>query len=351
MTKAGVKLLDFGLAKTKAGAGEVDGAGGLSALATEQPLTAQGTILGTLLYMSPEQLQGRDADARSDIFSFGLVLYEMLTGTRAFAGSSPASIIGAILERPAPIIQPERLHRGVNRVIGTCLAKDPDDRFQTARDLKRAIEWTAAGITSGNEPATPAPRASRTWIAWAAAAAICAALAVIGWLRPQPSAGPPADLALTIAPPAASGISPVGSSLATPKISPDGSFVTYHDRAGVLQLRRLNSISAQPLRGASGVLNTETWSPDSKSLVFADALDLKRVRVPDGAPEIIGRLPGPFLEGTLSDNGTLLFLTIRGTEGSLFMVPAGGEPRQSRCPGSKTAATPLRISCPAARTS
>ena len=84
----------------------------------------------------------------------------MLTGTRAFDGSSRAAVIGAILERPAPLIEPEHLHRGVNRVIGTCLAKDPDDRFQTARDLKRAIEWSA----SGNDSATPVPLASRMWI-------------------------------------------------------------------------------------------------------------------------------------------------------------------------------------------
>jgi serine/threonine protein kinase len=102
--------------------------------------TAQGQILGTLLYMSPEQAQGREADARSDIFAFGLVFYEMITGKRAFEGSNPSSIIAAILEREAPSLEPD----GLNRVVRACLAKDPADRFQTARDLKRAIEWTAS---------------------------------------------------------------------------------------------------------------------------------------------------------------------------------------------------------------
>src|SRR5207342_2626462 len=123
-----VKLLDFGLAKYSPdlkGPAYVP----VTALPTEAPLTAQGTILGTMQYMSPEQLQGREADARSDIFAFGLVLYEMLTGRRAFDGTSAASVIGAILERPAPIVQPELLHRGVNRIIATCLAKNPEDRF------------------------------------------------------------------------------------------------------------------------------------------------------------------------------------------------------------------------------
>jgi hypothetical protein len=329
VTKAGVKLLDFGLAKlaSPAEAGHYD----VTALPTEAPLTAQGAILGTLMYVSPEQLQGRDADARSDIFSFGAVFYEMLTGRRAFDGSSPASVIAAILERPAPVVEPATANRGVARVIATCLAKDPDDRFQTARDLKRAIEWSA----TANEPAAPGPRTSRAWIAWAAVAVVGAAVGVIGWLRPPPTVGPPVDLALTIAPPSASGIGPVGSGLATPKISPDGTYLTYHDRSGALQLRRLDSVLSQPFPGAGGVLNTEVWSADSKSLVFADALDLKRVRVPDGAPETIGRLQGPFLGGTLSDNGTLLFHTIKGTDGSLFVVPPGGQPRQIEVPGLK----------------
>jgi serine/threonine protein kinase len=206
VTKAGVKLLDFGLARIEAESA-ADGPqgraiGGLTTLTTEAALTVQGTTMGTVPYMSPEQVQGRPADARSDIFAFGLVLYEMLTGKRAFGGSTPASIIGAILERPVPIIEPEPTHRGVNRLIATCVAKDPEDRFQTARDLKRAIEWSAPAV----ETLTVTRRGSRTWIVWAAAAAICAALAVIGWLRPRHVGDP--DLTLSIAPLSASGIEP-----------------------------------------------------------------------------------------------------------------------------------------------
>jgi hypothetical protein len=104
----------------------------------------------------------------------------------------------------------------------------------------------------------------------------------------------------------------------------------------VLQLRRLNAISPEPLRSASGVLNTEVWSADSKSLVFADGLELKRIRLPDGAPETIGRLPGPLLEGSLSDNGTLMFVTIAANRGNLFTIPpVGGEPRPIEVPGLK----------------
>jgi predicted Ser/Thr protein kinase len=304
VTKAGVKLLDFGLAKNLMPAASMLAT---TAATAEAPLTGQGTILGTVSYMSPEQLQGRDADARSDIFAFGLVLYEMLTGRRAFDGTSPASVIGAILERPSPIVEPELQHRAVNRIIATCLAKDPDDRFQTARDLKRSIDWSS----SGNEAASSTPRASRMRIAWVAAVALLGVVAAAGWLRPR-AVPQDADFALTIAPPDATGIVPIGSSLARPEISPDGAFLTYHDRTNALQLRRLNSIAPEPLLRAAGVLNMEVWASDSRSLVFSDATNLKRMRVPDGAPEIIAKLPGPFLQSSLSDNGTLLFVTIVG---------------------------------------
>src|SRR5580704_10875108 len=124
VTKQGIKLLDFGLAKQTAPLNEAD---------VTRALTGQGQILGTLQYMSPEQLQGKEVDARSDLFSFGCVLYEMLTGKRAFGGESPASVIAAILERePAQL----EVARPLERVIRRSLAKDPDLRFQTARDLK-----------------------------------------------------------------------------------------------------------------------------------------------------------------------------------------------------------------------
>ena len=331
VTKAGVKLLDFGLAKNVMPAPSLLAT---TAATAEASLTGQGTIVGTVSYMSPEQLQGRDADQRSDIFAFGLVLYEMLTGRRAFDGASPASVIAAILERPAPIVEPELQHRGVNRIIATCLAKDPDDRFQTARDLKRSIEW----CLSGNESASSNQPASKTWIVWAAALALCSVVGAAGWLRSRPVAQD-ADFALTIAPPAATGIVPMGSSVAKPQISPDGAFLTYHDRTNALQLRRLNSIAPERLRRVTGVQNVEVWAADSKSLVFSDETNLKRMLVPDGAPETIAKLPGPFLTGTLSDSGTLLFLTILGgTTSSLYMIPAGSsEPRQIDLPGVKEA--------------
>src|SRR5215469_4968389 len=149
VTKQGVKLLDFGLAKHSAPLGETD---------VTRALTQQGQIVGTLHYMSPEQLQGKEVDARSDLFSFGCVLYEMITGKQAFSGQSAASVIAAILER-----EPERLTDSppLDRVSRRCLAKDPDQRFQSARDLKTALEWSV-------EPTQVREKRSsgRWWVAW-----------------------------------------------------------------------------------------------------------------------------------------------------------------------------------------
>jgi serine/threonine protein kinase len=138
LTKSGVKLLDFGLAKLKQDASPSTSLSGSTT--AEGPLTAEGVILGTLQYMAPEQVEGKEADARADIFSFGAVVYEMATGKRAFDGQSQASVIAAILERdPPPISSLQPLTPpALDRVVKICLEKDPDDRWQTASDLTRS---------------------------------------------------------------------------------------------------------------------------------------------------------------------------------------------------------------------
>jgi serine/threonine protein kinase len=187
ITKSGVKLLDFGLAKFQEAARDKL-ASGVSVLKTEaqksQPLTERGTVLGTFQYMAPEQLEGGEADARSDIFAFGALLYEMATGKKAFAGKSQASLAGSILRDDptsvteiAPMMPP-----ALNRVIKTCLAKDPEDRFQTAHDVKLQLQWVAEG---GSQAGVPAPvaarRKSRERLAWGAAAAALLAAAALGF--------------------------------------------------------------------------------------------------------------------------------------------------------------------------
>ncbi|MGD0437088.1 MAG: protein kinase [Bryobacteraceae bacterium] len=164
VTKQGIKLLDFGLAKQAVRLGEHD---------TTQALTDQGQIVGTLQYMSPEQLHGKEADARSDLFSFGCVLFELLTGKRAFDGASPASVIAAILERePAPL----EIGRPLDRVVRRALAKDPDQRFQTARDLKAALDWAL------EQPTAVVADQPRSKLPWAVAGVLGLALVGASWI-------------------------------------------------------------------------------------------------------------------------------------------------------------------------
>src|SRR6266542_1384827 len=179
LTKSGVKLLDFGLAKAVQPASS---AAALTSLPTEGPaLTAEGTILGTFQYMAPEQLEARDSDARTDIFAFGAVVYEMATGQKAFSGRSRASLIGAILKDEPPLISTVQpmTPPALDRVVRTCLAKDPDDRWQSANDLKRELTWIAqAGSPTGVVASRP-PRAR--WLLWliTGAALVIAAAAML----------------------------------------------------------------------------------------------------------------------------------------------------------------------------
>jgi len=190
-TKTGIKLLDFGLAKL--GTTETKPAPIPDDATLAMALTGRNEIVGTLYYMSPEQLQaqgtGREIDARSDIFSFGLVLYELLTGKRAFEGSSPASVIAAIMERPAPSIA-DVAPVALDRVLRKCLEKDPDNRWQSARDLKSELEWIAAGPTERTAPAAAPPRARRLpWIAASLLAAVALGLGIAAYRATQLAGG------------------------------------------------------------------------------------------------------------------------------------------------------------------
>src|SRR5262247_187601 len=155
LTKSGAKLLDFGLAKVTPTA---IAASGLSMAPTGvSPVTMQGTILGTLQYMAPEQIEGQEADARTDIFAFGTVLYEMLTGRKAFEGKTQASLIASILEREPPALTPIQplTPKALDRLVRKCLAKDPDDRWQSTSDLHDELRWIAEGLAGNAFTATP----------------------------------------------------------------------------------------------------------------------------------------------------------------------------------------------------
>ncbi|PYQ49238.1 MAG: hypothetical protein DMF78_18865 [Acidobacteria bacterium] len=202
ITKSGTKLLDFGIAKLRAARPPSASPPG-GPPTGDRPLTRQGTLLGTFRYMSPEQLEGREPDVRSDIFAFGSVLYEMVTGQRCFNGTSQASLIAAVLTaEPPPISRLQPLvPTALDRVVAKCLAKDPDDRWQSAGDLASQLEWLAASSASAAVPA-PATRARRGQrVAWAVAVAALGIAALAFALRGREQLATPQAVTASLLPP------------------------------------------------------------------------------------------------------------------------------------------------------
>jgi eukaryotic-like serine/threonine-protein kinase len=306
LTKSGVKLLDFGIAKAIAPSTSHSGFTSLPTVTTPQTLTRQGTIVGTFQYMAPEQLEGAEADARSDIFAFGAVLYEMATGEKAFQGKSQASLIGSILkdDPPAATSIAPMTPPALDRLIKTCLAKDPENRFQTAHDVKLQLQWVAEG---GSQAGLPAPvalrRRSRERFAWGAAAilAVLAAAATTGYVRRAPSR--PRSVRFEIATPEEI------LSIDMPRISPDGRYLAFNatDSSGKTRiwLRALNAVSAQPLAGTEGT-KRPFWSPDSRFLGFFADGKLKKIEVTGGPAQKICDAPTG-ADGSWSPEGVILF--------------------------------------------
>jgi eukaryotic-like serine/threonine-protein kinase len=277
LTKSGLKVLDFGLAKLER-----------AAVAGDETATMAGTVLGTPDYMSPEQAQSRDSDARSDIFSFGVVLYEMLAGRRPFEGQSAASVMAAILERDPPAlgdIVPPALERAVRR----CLAKNADERWQSSRDLKAELEWIAQAPPADRPalpPAIGSPWKTRTlWIALGTVAALLVAL-LVARLRETPPEGALTRFSVLPNENTYFGILP------NPAVSPDGRQIVYglYSKGWQLWLRSLEALAAVPLAGTASVAESlPFWSPDGRYIAFFADRKLKRMdlRGPSGpAPPV-----------------------------------------------------------------
>jgi Tol biopolymer transport system component len=285
ITRLGAKLLDFGLAKVaKQGSNDVTEAfNGVTK--PKDDLTSEGSILGTYPYMSPEQLEGREADARSDLFAFGAVLYEMLTGKRAFGGKSRASVIAAILAAEPPPIATVRpvLPAGLDRLVRGCLDKDPDERWQSAHDVKLELESLRNGGDAVDASATAKSKTGLLPWAVAAALGLVAVFALIAFLRARSHDSRPAPLVASLQAPGYQFNVSDGPAV----ISPDGTRIVARARRDgtaveTLLVRRLDAPDFTPLQGTEGAIDP-FWSPDSQHVGFFN--DGKMMRMPaSGGP-------------------------------------------------------------------
>ena len=331
VTKSGLKLLDFGLAKRDAT---------IKPVATEEtvtePQTKDGVIVGTLQYMAPEQLQGKEADFRSDIFAFGLVLYETLTGRRAFEAANSASVIAAILTtQPPPVTSLQPLTPpAVDHLLQRCLAKDPDDRWQSARDLKAELEWLAGSPGSFAVPATASIGPSKTWrLSWLAAALLACVAAIIGWIQWTEKPHPAPLVRFTVDPPPGEKF----FSSSWPSVSPDGERILYgvaaqtpggRPRMWMYHVSTGESAPFQNLTYLWGVWLP--WSPDSSSIVTGSDNIVSRVDMTGGRSEVLRESVSEFAWGPsgsyffgIADKG--LFWVERGSSRKQVTVQKPGE--------------------------
>src|ERR1700722_17676705 len=337
LTQAGAKLMDFGLAKpigiANSGSGS-SAAPSFTAVATLSgpsplsPLTTAGSIIGTIQYMSPEQIEGKEADARSDIFAFGAVLYEMVAGKRPFTGKSQISLASSILESdPEPVraIKPNT-PPAFEHVLTTCLQKNPEERYLAAHDIKLELQWIAADKASASAPiaaqALPAPQ--RSLLPWAVAACLAIALiAVAGFFLSRPHASAP-SIRTVIDPPQNVTLSLTGDFGGPPVLSPDGTSLAFAaiapDGKIALWVRPMNLLEAHKLPGTDGAI-FPFWSPDGHSLAFFTDSKLKIIDLNGGAVSVVcdasfGR------GGTWGPGGIILF--VPDTQTGVYRVSVNG---------------------------
>ncbi len=337
LTKSGVKLLDFGLAKptkTRVAATALDAMTHTPTASLEQaPITSEGTLVGTFQYMAPEQLEGKEADARSDIFALGCLLYEMATGKRAFDGKTPASVVAAILaSEPKPITT---LHPAsppaLDRVVKTCLAKDPDERWQSAHDLKGELEWISQATGEAVDRAVRGHRWQFGMLVAGALLTIVAALAtgVVLWNRqPRSLQRPLTRFALTL---------PAGERVPlitwpAVAISPDGTEVVYAGGRGEskqLFLRSMDRFDVTPLEGTQNA-NSPFFSPDGQWVGFFADLKLKKINLRGGLPIALCDV-GDDRGGSWGPNDTIIFIP-DATSGLMRIPASGGTPQALTSP-------------------
>ncbi len=330
LTKSGAKLMDFGLARAT---GLASSSGSGASLLTQSPtvahpLTAEGTIVGTFQYMSPEQLEGKEADVRSDLWALGCVLYEMATGKRAFDGASQASLISSIMSsNPAPISQVSSMAPpALDRLVQACLVKDPADRIQSAHDVKLQLGWISDGGSQAGVPKVVAKkRRGRERLGWSIAVGLALLSGALGRQLTMKSRGHDLVTRTTIAAPSGTHLEISGDDAGPPAISPDGTMLVFSAvGAGAgkrLWLRRLDEMTARPLQGTDEA-SYPFWSPDSKSIGFFSPTKLKRLDLAQGSVIALSDSVDAARGGTWSSTGVILFTPKFGA--GLYQVPASG---------------------------
>jgi serine/threonine protein kinase len=281
LTNSGAKLMDFGLAKPAGLIAKAAGGSGpefspssrtipMAAPAGQvSPLTVEGTVVGTFQYMSPEQIEGKDVDARSDIFAFGAVLYEMVTGKRAFEGKSQISVASAILEKDPPPVSTIRAKVSPAHVILRSLIKDPEQRWQNAGDIRAELEWTSdARRRVSVDPAHSVRRKRLSWLPWVVALVAVAGLiaAAVAFRSREPVSR---RLVAPIPPPQETAFSVTGDVGSPPVVSPDGTRLAF-GAGGRIWVRALDSGDMRPMEGTESG-SFPFWSPDSRKIGFFSA--------------------------------------------------------------------------------
>jgi Tol biopolymer transport system component len=321
ITKSGVKLLDFGLAKAMTPPTEK---GSLTSLPTQQGLTQEGTILGTFQYMAPEQLEGKDADARTDIFALGATLYEMATGKKAFSATSQASLIGAILHTDPPPISTALAMSppALDRLVKTCLAKDPEDRWQSAGDVGKELKWIAESSGAGVAARPVVPRRGREHLAWILVALLAAGLAGLLASKRHPRSERAGAVHSYLLPPEKTTFRLTGDDGAPVTVSPDGKRIAF-GASGRVWVQSLETGTVSVLPSKSGG-KFPFWSPDSRAIGFFADGKLKTIDASGGPIQTICDAPNP-RGGAWNLEGTIVFAPDIRT--GLFRVPAfGGKP-------------------------
>jgi len=333
LTKTGAKLLDFGLAKPLE---QQDPRSGLTATPTAtSPLTSASQIVGTFQYMSPEQLEGKEADARSDIFALGAVLYEITTGQRPFQGGSHASLVASIMKedpRPLSALAPAS-PLALDRLVQRCLAKDPEDRWQSASDLAHGLRAMQDGADPSSVSAVAlAPEVAKpSKLPWAlavlcgvAAVALAVTLAMMLGSRPGDATASASPIRFQVPPPEGAVFRPTGDEAAPVAVSPDGSMLVYgtfeNDGSNRLWLRSVDEIEARPLPGTEHAMRP-FWSPDNRFVGFFAEGKMKKIEVAGGPAIPLAEATEP-RGGTWSPDDTIVYAPVAAA--GLMQVPAAG---------------------------